>query len=72
MKILKYKLVNIDGKDFLVSTSTLTHLGVTQKQINWITIHNKNFINIVSSTLLSSFNDNLLFIEKFGSSILID
>ena len=72
MKISKHKLLTLNGKDFLVTTSTMTYLGVTQKQINWITIYKNNFINIIASTLLDSFDKNLLFIENFGSTILID
>jgi hypothetical protein len=72
LKISKHKFVNLNGKNFLVATSTLTEYGVTQKQINWITVHKYNFINIVGSTLFSNFSENQLFIENFGSSVLIN
>ena len=72
MKMSKHKLLTLNGKDFLVTTSTITYLGVAQKQINWITVYKNNFINILGSTLLDSFDKNLFFIENFGSTILID
>jgi hypothetical protein len=39
MKISKFKVETIIGIGFLEVQSTLTASGVTQKQINWITVY---------------------------------
>ena len=72
MKISKYGLVTINGKDFLEVYSTLTVSGVTQKQINWITVYKNNFINILGVTLIDSFDKNESFFKEFTQSVLIN
>ena len=66
------KIKNINGKKFLEVQSTLTVSGVTQKQINWITLHKNTFINILGATLINSFDKNLSFFTEFTQSVLIN
>jgi hypothetical protein len=70
--ISNYKVITINGKVFLEVQSTLKKSGVIQKQINWITVYKNNFINILGSTLLNSFDNNLPFFTEFSHSIFID
>ena len=69
--ISNYQIKTIDNKFFLEVQSTLTVSGVTQKQINWLTIHKNTFINILGSTLLNNFDENLSFFSEFADSISI-
>jgi hypothetical protein len=71
MKISNHKLKNMKGKVFLEVTSTTTVSGITQKQVNFLTIFKKNLINILGVTLIDSFDKNVSFIEEFSHSILI-
>ena len=57
---------------FLEVKSTLTASGVTQKQINWITVYKNTYINIIGATLENSFDENLSFFNSFGSSVIIN
>jgi hypothetical protein len=70
--ISNYKVITINDKVFLEVHSTLTVSGITQKQINWITVYKNTFVNILGSTLLNSFDKNLSFFTKFSHSIFID
>jgi hypothetical protein len=72
MKISKFKVETINGKGFLEVQSTLTASGVTQKQINWITVYKNTFVNILGSTLINSFDKNLPFFTEFSHSVFID
>lgn len=72
MNISKFRLNTINGKDFLEVQSTLTVSGVTQKQINWITLHKNTFINILGATLINSFDKNASFFTEFTQSVLIN
>ena len=72
MKISKFRLNTINGKDFLEVQSTLTVSGVTQKQINWITLHKNTFINILGATLINIFDKNVSFFTEFNQSVLIN
>jgi hypothetical protein len=72
MKITKFKVETINGKGFLEVQSTLTVSGVTQKQINWITVYKNTFVNILGSTLINSFDKNLPFFTEFSHSVFID
>ena len=71
MKISKHEVKTINEKTFLEVKSTITASGVTQKQINWITVYNNNFINILGSTLSDFFDENLFLFKNFSNSILI-
>tara|TARA_B110000003_G_scaffold205331_1_gene204166 strand:- start:367 stop:978 length:612 start_codon:yes stop_codon:yes gene_type:complete len=72
MKISKHRLKTVNGNFFLEVKSTLTMSGVTQKQINWITVYKNTFINILGATLINSFDKNLPFFEDFSDSVLIN
>lgn len=72
MKISSHKVTNLNGKLALEVKSTITFSGVTQKQINWITIYKNHFINILGSTLIDSFDKNLSFIKDFSNSIYLN
>ena len=72
MKISYHNLKTINGKVFLEVKSTLTVSGITQKQINWITVYKNTFINILGATLINSFDNNLSFFKNFSHSILIN
>ena len=71
MKVSKHKIKTINGKTFLEVKSTLTASGVTQKQINWITVYKNTFINILGATLIDSFDNNLSLFIDFSNSVLI-
>jgi hypothetical protein len=66
IKISKFKVKTINGKVFLEVQSTLTASGVTQKQINWITVYKSTFINILGATLINSFDKNLFFLQNLA------
>ena len=72
MKISKYRVKTINGKVYLEVKSTLTASGVTQKQINWITVYKNTFVNILGATLINSFDKNLPFFTEFSHSVLIN
>jgi len=72
LKIVKFRVKTINEKVFLEVQSNLTVSGVTQKQINWITIYKNTFVNVVGATLIDSFDKNLPFFEKFSQSVLIN
>jgi hypothetical protein len=72
MKISTHRVKTINGKFFLEVQSTLTVSGVTQKQVNWITIYKNTFVNILGATLLNSFDENLFFFTEFSDSVFID
>jgi len=71
MKVSEHRIKSINGKRFLEVKSTLTASGVTQKQINWITVYKNTFINVLGATLENSFDKNLSFFTDFSSSVLI-
>ena len=71
MNVSKHKIKTIDGKTFLEAQSTLTASGVTQKQINWITVYKNTFINILGATLIDSFEKNLSLFMDFSNSVKI-
>ena len=71
MKVSEHRIKSINGKKFLEVKSTLTASGVTQKQINWITVYKNTFINVLGATLENSFDKNLSFFTDFSSSVLI-
>ena len=64
MKISKFRVKIINDKVFLEVQSTLTASGVTQKQINWITVYKNTLINILGATLINSFDKNLSFFTE--------
>jgi hypothetical protein len=72
MKISEYRVKTINGKVFLEIQSTLTTLGVTQKQINWITVYKNTFVNILGATLLKNFDNNLFLFTEFSNSLIIN
>ena len=72
MKISKFRVKIINDKVFLEVQSTLTASGVTQKQINWITVYKNTLINILGATLINSFDKNLSFFTEFSHSVLIN
>jgi hypothetical protein len=72
MKISKFKVKTINGKVYLEIQSTLTASGVTQKQINWITVHKNAIVNILGATLINSFDENLSFFTEFSNSVILN
>lgn len=72
MNVSDIRVINMNGKVFLEVQSTLTASGVTQKQINWITLHKNTFVNILGATLLNNFERNLFFFRDFSNSVLIN
>ena len=72
MNISKFRVKIINDKFFLEVLSTLTASGVTQKQINWMTVHKNTLINILGATLINSFDKNLSFFTEFSHSVLIN
>ena len=72
VKVSEHQIKSINGKVFLEVESTLTSAGLTQKQINWMTVYKNTLINIVGATLIESFNKNLSFFKDFSNSILIN
>ena len=72
MNISKFRVKIINDKVFLEVLSTLTVSGVTQKQINWMTVHKNTLINILGATLINSFDKNLSFFTEFSHSVLIN
>jgi hypothetical protein len=65
-EILEYKVVLFDNKKFI----QLQLIGANvQKQVNWITFYKNNMINILGTTLIEDFDDNLPFIVNFKNSI---
>ena len=70
--VSSYKVITINGKVFLEVQSILTVSGVTQKQINWITIYKNTFVNILGSTLINSFDKNLPLFTEFSHYVFIE
>lgn len=65
-KILEYKVIIFNEKKFL----ELKLIGANvQKQINWITFYKNNMVNILGTTLIEDFEENLPFIQNFKNSI---
>lgn len=71
MKITNFRNRTIASKSFLEVESTLTVSGITQRQINWITVYKNNFINILGATL-SSYDKNVFFFKEFSRSVILD
>jgi hypothetical protein len=72
MNVSDIRVINMNGKVFLEVQSTLTASGVTQKQINWITLHKNTFVNILGATLINSFDENLSFFNEFSNSVILN
>jgi hypothetical protein len=72
MKISSFNVKTINGKVFLEVQSTITTSGLTQKQINWITVYKNTFVNILGATFIDSFDKNLYFFTEFSHSVLIN
>lgn len=67
--IYDYEVKEINGTLFLEIRSSITIQGVTQKQINWMSVYNDNLINILGATLKNSFDENVRFIKRFAYSV---
>ena len=67
--IYDYEVKEINGTPFLEIRSSITTQGVTQKQINWMSVYNDNLINILGATLKNSFDENVRFIKRFAYSV---
>lgn len=72
MKISEFRVKIINGKNYLEIQSTLTASGVTQKQINWITVYKNTIVNILGATLINSFDENLSFFTEFSNSVILN
>ena len=68
-KIYDHEVKKINGNYFLEVRSSITNSGMTQKQMNWLTVYNGNYINIIGATLKNSFDENVRFIKSFANSV---
>ena len=68
-EIINYNIIKIGNQSY-IEIYSITH--DIQKQVNWVTIKNNYFINIVGTTLKDSFSSILPFLMEFKKFIKVE
>jgi hypothetical protein len=68
-KVNSLKVIKIGNRSFL-EVSVISH--DVQKQINWLTFHKNNLVNILGATTIDNFSNVESFLNKFKETIRIN